>query len=64
MSSFSFPLSNFFDANGDNLTFNVTGIPNGSWVEFYPGNITFSGNPSIESIMKVTLTINDGWNGT
>jgi len=60
--AFSFPLTNFYDANGDNLTFSVTGLP--AWVTFNPSTITFSGKPTDDSTQQLTIIVDDGWNGT
>lgn len=56
------PLTNFYDANGDNLTFSVTGLP--SWAFFDVTNMVFSGRPTADSITSgVTFIVDDGWGG-
>jgi hypothetical protein len=55
------PLSNFYDANGDTLSFSVSGLP--TWAFFDNINRIFSGEPTVDSIITVSMIISDGWGG-
>jgi hypothetical protein len=58
----SIPLSNFYDANGDTLSFRVTGLP--SWAHFNNESLQFSGKPlQDETVSGVIFIVSDGWGG-
>ena len=58
--SYSYTLADnlFTDADGDTLTFSMSGLPDG--LSFNPDNQTISGTPSSAGEYEITLTASDG----
>jgi hypothetical protein len=59
---YQYPVDTFVDSNNDVITITLQNKP--TWLNFDANTRIFRGTPTLPNTVELTITGDDGWNGT